>query len=336
MESVIIPPPDIRETVEATCRLVKEGGKEAEVRILSAERSNPKFSFLNQNDPYHPYYLSILQTDRSSPLSTPIAEIVSVEPSIQHMSMDDTLVHRMPYSAISAYDLDVLRLTALFAAANEPSFVSNLVSKELRNPQFDFLKVDHTLNELYRRTTKSYEVSYSDYSNNLPTSPHTIFDMIRQLSIQELSKVDNSESASSTDNTNMESYDWNNFVIGDIIEFHSDEVFSSPITLDSLKNSSSSAKQTIYEIQNTPSLLLVSQKNSGDQFVICPICKGSIKSEEFEKHFKLETISASSSVQKKAEYLKYQGIPLETSSDAVKRNLSAMLGAHQSPTKKRK
>lgn len=54
---IIYPPPEIRSIVEKTATFVAtRGGTELEQRIKENERSNPKFAFLNDGDPYHAYY----------------------------------------------------------------------------------------------------------------------------------------------------------------------------------------------------------------------------------------------------------------------------------------
>jgi hypothetical protein len=72
------------------------------------------------------------------------------------------------------------------------------------------------------------------------------------------------------------------------------------------------------------------------QYVVCPLCKGSILSNEFENHFKLETLSSASNTQRMAEQSKYVGVPLEKSAESVKRNLQQMLHIQSRIAKRRK
>jgi len=55
-------------------------------------------------------------------------------------------------SSISAYDLDMVKLTAQFVARNGRQFLTSLMSKEARNPQFDFLKPAHGLFNYFTAT----------------------------------------------------------------------------------------------------------------------------------------------------------------------------------------
>lgn len=61
---------------------------------------------------------------------------------------------RMPN--ISAQDLDVVRLTALFVAKNGRSFMTTLSQRETRNFQFDFLRPNHSLYQFFTRLVDQY------------------------------------------------------------------------------------------------------------------------------------------------------------------------------------
>lgn len=53
---LIFPPQDIRQIVDKTASFVARNGSQFESKIKQDERSNTKFAFLNENDPYHQYY----------------------------------------------------------------------------------------------------------------------------------------------------------------------------------------------------------------------------------------------------------------------------------------
>ena len=56
MNSLIVPPPEVRNVIDKTSSFVAKNGPAFEERIYDKEKYNPKFSFLNTNDPYHGYY----------------------------------------------------------------------------------------------------------------------------------------------------------------------------------------------------------------------------------------------------------------------------------------
>jgi splicing factor 3A subunit 1 len=61
---------------------------------------------------------------------------------------------RMPN--ISAQDLEVVRLTALFVAKNGRQFMTTLSQRETGNYQFDFLRPNHSLHNFFQRLIDQY------------------------------------------------------------------------------------------------------------------------------------------------------------------------------------
>ncbi|KAK4697891.1 splicing factor 3A subunit 1, partial [Lecanoromycetidae sp. Uapishka_2] len=158
---VVLPPKDIRAIVEKTAGYVARNGPAFEDRIREKERHNPKFSFLSANDAYHPFYVWRLEEVREgrgtavsagrvgeAPLQEPEKPKGPAAPPDFHFSA------RMPN--ISAQDLDVVRLTALFVAKNGRSFMTTLSQKETRNYQFDFLRPQHSLYQFFSRLVDQY------------------------------------------------------------------------------------------------------------------------------------------------------------------------------------
>ena len=58
--------------------------------------------------------------------------------------------------SISAFDLDVVKLTAQFVARNGRQFLTNLMNKEQRNYQFDFLRPQHSLFQYFTKLLEQY------------------------------------------------------------------------------------------------------------------------------------------------------------------------------------
>ncbi|KAL8794773.1 MAG: hypothetical protein Q9195_002727 [Heterodermia aff. obscurata] len=159
---VVLPPKDIRAIVEKTAGYVARNGAVFEDRIREKEKHNPKFSFLSQKDAYSPFYLWRLEevragrgtaisagrTAEAAPLAEPEKPVGPAAPP------DFQFSARMPN--ISAQDLDVVRLTALFVAKNGRSFMTTLSQKETRNYQFDFLRPQHSLYQFFSRLVDQY------------------------------------------------------------------------------------------------------------------------------------------------------------------------------------
>ncbi|KAK6353426.1 SF3a splicing factor complex subunit, variant 2 [Orbilia brochopaga] len=133
------------------------------MRIRDKERTNPKFSFLTPGDPYNPFYVWRLEETRAgrstavaagrtdgsaAPLTEPEAAAGPDPPPEFQFSA------RMP--TISAQDLDVLRLTALFVAKNGRQFMTTLSQREARNFQFDFLRPNHSFYQYFTRLVDQY------------------------------------------------------------------------------------------------------------------------------------------------------------------------------------
>lgn len=58
--------------------------------------------------------------------------------------------------SISALDLDVVKLTAQFVARNGRQFLTNLMNREQRNYQFDFLRPQHALFQYFTKLLEQY------------------------------------------------------------------------------------------------------------------------------------------------------------------------------------
>ena len=161
-DGVVLPPKDIRAIVETTAGYVARNGVVFEDRIREKERSNPKFSFLTLNDAYNPYYvwrLDEVRQGRGTAVSagrvgeTPV-QAVSQKPKGPEPPPEFHFSARMPN--ISAQDLDVVKLTALFVAKNGRSFMTTLSQKQAGNYQFDFLRPQHSLHQYFSRLVDQY------------------------------------------------------------------------------------------------------------------------------------------------------------------------------------
>jgi splicing factor 3A subunit 1 len=135
-----------------------------EVKLRESRRTDPAFSFLNPADPYHAYYrhrleqamrgevLDGLPADVDGKVGEtgegPVSEDYGKPPPASEFILE------MPN--ISAVDLDIMKLTALFTARQGHSFLATLSVKEGRNYQFDFLKPTHSLFGYFNRLIEQY------------------------------------------------------------------------------------------------------------------------------------------------------------------------------------
>lgn len=161
---VVLPPRDIRAIVEKTAGYVARNGVVFEDRIREKEKHNPKFSFLSANDAYSAFYawrLEEIRAGRGTAVSAGrVGEAAVVpEPEKPQGPAAPPEFHfsaRMPN--ISAQDLEVVKLTALFVAKNGRSFMTTLSQKETRNYQFDFLRPQHSLYQFFSRLVDQYTI----------------------------------------------------------------------------------------------------------------------------------------------------------------------------------
>lgn len=161
---VVLPPRDVRAIVEKTAGYVVRNGPVFEERIREKEKHNPKFSFLSPNDAYSAYYawrLAEIKEGRGTAISAGRVGEIAIVPEPEKAQgppapPEFKFSARMPN--ISAQDLEVVGLTALFVAKNGRSFMTTLSQKESRNYQFDFLRPQHSFHQFFSRLVDQYTV----------------------------------------------------------------------------------------------------------------------------------------------------------------------------------
>ena len=169
---VVLPPKDIRAIVEKTAGYVARNGVVFEDRIREKEKHNPKFSFLSPNDAYSAFYawrLDEVRAGRGTAVSAGrVGEVAPAPPPEKPQGPaappEFHFSARMPN--ISAQDLEVVRLTALFVAQNGRSFMTTLSQKETRNYQFDFLRPQHSLYQFFSRLVDQYTILLQSASSD--------------------------------------------------------------------------------------------------------------------------------------------------------------------------
>ncbi|CAH2085834.1 unnamed protein product [Euphydryas editha] len=177
---IIYPPPEVRNIVDKTASFVARNGPEFEARIRQNELGNPKFNFLNSGDPYHAYYQHKVKeiregkgTDTAPPSIGPPIQRPGLAPATAARQQEllkaaapaEPAPPRDPPPdfefiadppSISALELDIVKLTAQFVARNGRQFLTDLMKKEERNHQFDFLRPQHSLFQYFTRLLEQY------------------------------------------------------------------------------------------------------------------------------------------------------------------------------------
>lgn len=173
---IIYPPPDIRTIVDKTAAFVARNGTSFETKIKGDERANTNFSFLNDNDAFNAYYRAKIEALRDGTGPLTIAEgpgtgqVVAAAGSKGFAEKEDILRQEeapaepksFQFSAdlpnVTAVDLDIIKLTALFVAQKSRAFAQTLLAKEGRSYQFEFLRPNHSLYGFFNRLVEQYRL----------------------------------------------------------------------------------------------------------------------------------------------------------------------------------
>ncbi|TXT07320.1 hypothetical protein VHUM_03490 [Vanrija humicola] len=169
---IIYPPQEMRKMIDKTATAVSKTSKPQalEDKIKESQKTDPRFAFLNDEDPYHQYYRYMVEIKREeaediakgiTPASgTPGAATPAVAPEPKDegpVYEPKPLEFKVDLPGVTAQDLDILRLTALFHARRGRSFLEALSVREGRNYQFDFLRPTHSMFGYYNRMVESYQ-----------------------------------------------------------------------------------------------------------------------------------------------------------------------------------
>ncbi|XP_006640352.1 splicing factor 3A subunit 1 [Lepisosteus oculatus] len=265
---IIYPPPEVRNIVDKTASFVARNGPEFEARIRQNEINNPKFNFLNPNDPYHAYYRHKVNEFKEGKAQEPSAAVPKVmqqqalqqapqqqlPQKVQAQVIQETVVPKEPppeYEfiadppSISAFDLDVVKLTAQFVARNGRQFLTQLMQKEQRNYQFDFLRPQHSLFNYFTKLVEQYTKILIPPKGLLQKlkreaeNPKEVLDQVRYR--VEWAKYQERERKKEEEEREKErvayaQIDWHDFVVVETVDFQPNEQghFPPPTTPEEL------------------------------------------------------------------------------------------------------
>jgi len=251
--TIIYPPPEVRNIVDKTAGFVARNGMEFEQRIKQNEINNPKFNFLNPGDPYHAYYqhrVVVIREGKAEPEKIKALPIESVAQKqselLKSVTKEDVIVPKEPppeYEfladppSISAFDLDVVKLTAQFVARNGRQFLTNLMNREQRNFQFDFLRPQHSLFQYFTKLLEQYTkvlIPPKDLQNKLNFEADNRTHVLEQvqyrvawLQHQEAARR-KQEEALERERVSYAQVDWHNFVVVETVDYQPWEVGNFP------------------------------------------------------------------------------------------------------------
>lgn len=249
---IIYPPPEVRNIVDKTASFVARNGPDFESRIRQNEISNPKFNFLTPTDPYHAYYQHKVR-DFADGKAVESASLKVVAPSPARLVQDaqkiiqDAFVPKEPPpelefvhdpASINALDIDIVKLTAQFVARNGKQFLAQLMNREQRNYQFDFLRSQHNMFGYFTKLVEQYTkvlVPPRDLIANLDNemkTPKSVLDRVKYRvewhKYQErLRKKE--EEATEKERVAYAMIDWHDFVVVETVDFSINEAGSFPM-----------------------------------------------------------------------------------------------------------
>lgn len=271
---VLIPPPETKKIIDKAAELVAKYGSSAEATLRSDEKNLPKFSFLNEGDPYRAYYdqkvnelAKNFAVNKNLSKDTKLlgkkmentsdaSNINSFNPSQRNNSIQNELrkmieekrmekvqlaelkppapdQFSISHPNISPLDMDIIKATAQFVARNGQRFLTGLSEREMKNPQFDFLKPQHNLFGYFTYLVESYAkcLKKEDITklNALATDKETIlkratdrylWDKKSREAQKRKDLIDESE------RTQMAQIDWCDFAIVGVVDFTEEELFN--------------------------------------------------------------------------------------------------------------
>jgi len=266
----IIPPPDLRNIVDKTALFVARNGPEFESRIQQNEQNNPKFNFLKQGDPYNAYYQfkvreiregnvtqqptnattngEIHNNNKSAVASVSVSSTNQIQSKLIKSFAEKVQIHEPPPEyefiieppSVLAQDLDIIKLTAQFVAIHGRSFLTNLMNKEQRNYQFDFLRPQHGLFSYFTQLIEQYTKIINQANEILAElrkelEPDIVWKKVKYR--YEWTKIKEAEKQKEQEEIEKErqeyaQIDWHDFVVVETVDYQSNEqgMFPPPTT----------------------------------------------------------------------------------------------------------
>jgi splicing factor 3A subunit 1 len=157
--NVVIPPLNVRENVAKTADFVHRRDALAFSQMKQRVAADPKsiMTFVLEQDMYNPYFEWFLEQLREGrgPTNQTTKTVVE-KPKGPPEPPKFRFSARMPN--ISAQDLDVLKLTALYTARIGENWLKELRNRESGNSQFEWLRPNHSFFQYFRSLVDQYKI----------------------------------------------------------------------------------------------------------------------------------------------------------------------------------
>jgi splicing factor 3A subunit 1 len=161
-DGTVLPPRLVRDKIEKVAGYVARAGQKFEDSVREKNAGTNVTAFLEPEDAYNAYYkwrLSECKQGRTLDPTIPAAktDVSFAGRASRAPKPPDEFKFSARMPNISAQDLEIVKLTAQFAAKNGKSWVSQLAQREAGNYQFDFLRPQHSLNMYFSRLVDQYK-----------------------------------------------------------------------------------------------------------------------------------------------------------------------------------
>ena len=229
-ETIIYPPPELKEVADKTAIAVAKNGPGFEDRLREKELHNPRFCFLNPNDPYYKYFSHRVKNagkeEAEKKVATaPIPEEEKAKPIPLPPPAHEYFIDIPP---VSKQDMEIVKLTAQFVARNGTLFMTSLGQREQKNSQFDFMRPSHSLYGYFMKLVSQYTkilVPPKHLLNYLEinvTDRYKVLDRIsKRLEFEAyvMSEKERVQQEVDEEKIAFATIDWHDFVVVETIEF---------------------------------------------------------------------------------------------------------------------
>ncbi|EPB67205.1 surp module [Ancylostoma ceylanicum] len=233
--------------VDKTAAFVARNGVDFENKIREKEASNKRFNFLSPTDPYNAYYKQKVRDFQEGKVdTTTVAPKPQLPEAVKDAVKKADFVPTKPPPAfefcadpatINAYDLDLIRMTALFVARNGRQFLTQLMTREARNFQFDFLKPQHSNFSYFTKLVEQYtkviippNTILEDLRNEKGNTKKLMEDVNYRVAWEKHQKSlrDKEEKEAEKERVAYASIDWHDFVVVQTVDFQPGDTTNLP------------------------------------------------------------------------------------------------------------
>uniref|UniRef100_A0A0K0DB32 Splicing factor 3A subunit 1 n=1 Tax=Angiostrongylus cantonensis TaxID=6313 RepID=A0A0K0DB32_ANGCA len=222
---LIYPPPDIRTIVDKTAAFVARNGVDFENKIREKEVRDFQEGKVEAS-------LAAPKPQLPEAVKDAVkkADFVPTKPPPPFEFCADP-------ATINAYDLDLIRMTALFVARNGRQFLTQLMTREARNFQFDFLKPQHSnftyftkLVEQYTKVIIPPNTILEDLRTEKSNTRKLMEDVNYRVAWEKHQKNlrDKEEKEAEKERVAYASIDWHDFVVVQTVDFQPGDTTNLP------------------------------------------------------------------------------------------------------------